>query len=159
LLRIVGDAISFDLGNEILGIAGVDGNGQRELAETIVGLRELPGGKIGLGDRDISALAARERFQLGLAHIPNDRKREGLIGSMGIAENLVLKQHAEPPFSRAGMMNWRRVRKSAAALVRQFDIRTTSLDTPISTLSGGNQQKVVLARELGAHANPGSSSP
>lgn len=149
LLRIINSAVSFELKNEILGIAGVDGNGQQELAETIVGLRHLNQGQIFLGDRDISTLDARDRFKLGLAHIPNDRKREGLIGSMGIGENLILKQHDSPPVSRNGLMRWRTVRESAAKLVEQFDIRTTSLNTAISTLSGGNQQKVVLARELG----------
>ncbi|HEV8378138.1 MAG TPA: ABC transporter ATP-binding protein [Tepidisphaeraceae bacterium] len=155
LLRVVNicapglNYISFDLRNEILGIAGVDGNGQQELAEAIIGLRPLDEGQILVLDRDISTLDARGRFQLGLAHIPNDRKHEGLIGSMGIGENLVLKQHSSPPFSTRGIMHWRRVRESAASLVDQFDIRTASLETPISTLSGGNQQKVVLARELG----------
>src|SRR5207248_184496 len=107
------NSISFDLGNEILGIAGVDGNGQQELAEAIVGLRTLHQGQIFLADQEISHLDARERFQLGLAHIPNDRKREGLIGSMGIGENLILKQHDSPPFSKNGMMRWRRVCESA----------------------------------------------
>jgi general nucleoside transport system ATP-binding protein len=143
------NSISFDLGNEILGIAGVDGNGQQELAEAIVGLRSLDDGQILLMGQNISQLDARQRFVHGIAHIPNDRKREGLIASMGIGENLVLKQHSSPPFSRRGIMNWRRVRQSAASLVEQFDIRTSALDTAISTLSGGNQQKVVLARELG----------
>jgi simple sugar transport system ATP-binding protein len=143
------DSISLELGNEILGIAGVDGNGQQELAEAIVGLRDLREGQIYLADQDLTHLHARERFQLGLAHIPNDRKREGLIGSMGIGQNLILKQHESPPFSRHGIMRWRRARESATALVDHFDIRTASIDTPLSTLSGGNQQKVVLARELG----------
>jgi ABC-type uncharacterized transport system ATPase subunit len=143
------DSVSLDLRNEILGIAGVDGNGQQELAEAIVGLRTLQDGQIHLANQDISHLDARQRFMLGLAHIPNDRKREGLIGSMAIGENLILKQHDSPPFSQHGIMQWRRVRESAAALAEQFDIRTASLDTAISTLSGGNQQKVVLARELG----------
>ena len=149
ILRIVNNSISLDLRNEILGIAGVDGNGQQELAEAIIGLRKINEGQTFLDDREISSLDARERFALGIAHIPNDRKREGLIGSMGIGENLVLKQHSSPPFSNHGMMRWRRVRESADALVEQFDIRTASLDTAVSTLSGGNQQKVVLARELG----------
>jgi len=143
------NSISFDLRDEILGIAGVDGNGQQELAEAIIGIRTLNNGQILLHDRDISTLDAPDRFKLGLAHIPNDRKREGLIGSMGIGENLVLKQHDSPPFSKNSIMRWNRVRESAKSLVEQFDIRTTSLDSPISTLSGGNQQKVVLARELG----------
>jgi simple sugar transport system ATP-binding protein len=143
------NSISFDLHNEILGIAGVDGNGQQELAEAIVGLRPLEQGQIFLADLDIYYLAARQRFQLGLAHIPNDRKREGLIGSMGIPQNLMLKQHFSPPFSNRGIMHWRQVRESATRLAQDFDIRTSSPDTPISTLSGGNQQKVVLARELG----------
>jgi len=143
------NSISFDLGNEILGIAGVDGNGQQELAEAIIGLRELSDGKILIGDREISRLAARDRFALGLAQIPNDRKREGLVGSMGIPQNLILKQHRNPPFSKRGLLNWRRARQSAGDLAQIFDIRARSLDSPISTLSGGNQQKVVLARELG----------
>jgi len=143
------NSISLDLHNEILGIAGVDGNGQQELAEAIIGLRMLDQGQIFLADREISHVDARGRFQFGLAHIPNDRKREGLIGSMGIGENLILKQHRSPPFSHHGIVQWRRVRESAASLVQQFDIRTRSLETSISTLSGGNQQKVVLARELG----------
>ena len=124
-------------------------NGQQELAEAIIGLRPLDQGQILLADRDISNLDARERFGLGLAHIPNDRKREGLIGSMGIGQNLMLKRHRSPPFSTHGIMHWLRVRESAAKLAKEFNIRTGSLDTPISTLSGGNQQKVVLARELG----------
>jgi simple sugar transport system ATP-binding protein len=119
----------------------------------MIGLRPLDQGQIFLLDRDISDLDPIARFQLGLAHIPNDRKREGLVGSMGIAENLVLKHHRASPFSQGGIMRWRRVRESAAALVGQFDIRTSAIQTPISTLSGGNQQKVVLARELGL-ANP-----
>jgi ABC-type uncharacterized transport system ATPase subunit len=146
-------SISLEIRNEIVGIAGVDGNGQQEFAEAVIGLRPLDQGQIFLCERDISSLDSSDRFQLGLAHIPNDRKREGLVGSMGIAENLVLKHHHSAPFSRGGIMRWGHIRESAAALVEEFDIRTNSIETLISTLSGGNQQKVVLARELGL-ANP-----
>jgi general nucleoside transport system ATP-binding protein len=134
---------------EILGIAGVDGNGQQELAEMIIGLRRATAGRIALGETDVTRLPLARRIDLGLAHIPNDRKREGLVGTMSIAENLALKRHAMRPFARGGLMSWRAVRRSARELVDRFDVRAPSIDSPVATLSGGNQQKVILARELG----------
>src|SRR6202011_320325 len=105
-------------------------------------------GRISFGGHDISHLPLRERWKLGIAHIPNDRKREGLIPTMTIGENIALTRHATPPFARAGIMSWRTIRRTAKALATQFDVRTPTIDAPISTLSGGNQQKVLLAREL-----------
>jgi simple sugar transport system ATP-binding protein len=140
--------ITFTLGSEILGIAGVDGNGQQELAETVVGLRAATAGRILLDNVDVTQLVFFSRTRLGIAHIPNDRKREGLVGSMSIAENIALKHHRQLPFSRRGVMSWRNTRELAASLVSRFDVRCASLDMPVASLSGGNQQKLVLAREL-----------
>lgn len=129
---------------EILGIAGVDGNGQQELAEAILGLRGIDAGRVLFRGQDIGRFPSDERSNLGIAHIPNDRKREGLIASMTVTENLALKH----PFSRFGIMKWSTVRRAANDLIRKFDVRTPSADAPVGTLSGGNQQKLILAREL-----------
>lgn len=145
--------ISFDIApGEILGIAGVDGNGQQELAEVVVGLRRVASGSVWLGGRDISGLSFKERLGLGVAHIPNDRKREALVMEMSVAENMVLKRHDGRPFSRGGVMSWKRAKEVARGLCGRFDIRAASVETAVGTLSGGNQQKVVLARELGMDA-------
>jgi simple sugar transport system ATP-binding protein len=130
---------------EIVGIAGVDGNGQQELAEVILGLRPIESGRILFDGKDVTSPGSVERKVPGIAHIPNDRKREGLVGSMSVAENIAL-QHS---LSRAGIMPWRSIRRTADALIRQFDVRAGSADALVDTLSGGNQQKVILARELG----------
>jgi len=137
-----------ELGAEIVGVAGVDGNGQRELAEALVGLRPVHGGGLLLDGRDLAGLDAAARFARGVAHIPNDRKQEGLVGSMSIAENLSLKRHASRPFSAWGWMRWSVARRTAQDLVERFDIRGGGPTTAVSRLSGGNQQKVILAREL-----------
>ena len=129
---------------EILGIAGVDGNGQRELSEAILGLRSPASGQIFVSGNDIAPLSIADRAALGIAHIPNDRRREGLVGTMSVTENLALKHQ----FSRLGLMRWPTARRTARDLIQKFDIRVPSADTPVSTLSGGNQQKVILAREL-----------
>jgi simple sugar transport system ATP-binding protein len=138
---------------EILGVAGVDGNGQQELAEAVVGLRRLATGCVLMAGTDVSRLPLSQRMRLGVAHVPNDRKREGLVGTMSVAENLVLKRHGQRPFARSGLLSWRSVRRTARDLVTRFDIRTPSIDAPAASLSGGNQQKVILAREL-AMAEP-----
>jgi simple sugar transport system ATP-binding protein len=141
--------VTLDVRNgEILGVAGVDGNGQQELAECIAGLRPVRRGRVLLAGADVTPLPPRQRFRLGLAHVPNDRKAEGLVGSMSIAENLALKGHAARPFSRAGLLAWASIRRTARDLVARFDVRTPSIHTPVASLSGGNQQKVILAREL-----------
>ncbi len=137
---------------EILGIAGVDGNGQQELAEVVVGLRKISSGRTLMDGRDISRLSFKDRQGLGVAHIPNDRKREALAPEMSVTENMMLKHHDEWPFSRGGVMSWHVARNVARELREKFDIRTPSVSTPVATLSGGNQQKVVLARELGLSA-------
>jgi simple sugar transport system ATP-binding protein len=142
--------VSFELhAGEILGIAGVDGNGQQELAESIAGLGPIRSGRILMAGADVTRANPAERFELGLAHIPNDRKLEGLIGSMSVAENLALKRHAARPFAhRGGILSWRSIRRTARDLVARYDVRTPSIHASASTLSGGNQQKLILAREL-----------
>lgn len=140
--------ITLTLNAEILGIAGVDGNGQQELAELIVGLRRPQSGKILMADEDVTHLGILHRAQMGVAHVPNDRKREGLVLSMGVTENLFLKHHRRPVVSKFGVMRWKNGRTVAKDLTQRFDVRTDSISRPVSTLSGGNQQKVVLAREL-----------
>jgi simple sugar transport system ATP-binding protein len=134
---------------EILGIAGVDGNGQQELAEAIVGLRKTTAGTVTLSGLDVTRLSLKDRLALGAAHIPNDRKRESLVPTMSVTENLCLKLHDRRPFARAGVMSWRSATSLARSLAQKFDIRAATVDVPVATLSGGNQQKVVLARELG----------
>ena len=133
---------------EILGIAGVDGNGQSELAECICGLRPPTAGRVLLGKRDISGLSPRAIIAAGIGFIPGDRQRTGLVLDFDIGQNLILKRHDRPPFSRRGVMNFVAVERHAVDLVKQFDVRAPSVRSRVRTLSGGNQQKVVLAREV-----------
>jgi simple sugar transport system ATP-binding protein len=133
---------------EIVGIAGVEGNGQTELLEAIAGLRPAASGKILISGREVSALSPGERFQAGLAHIPEDRLARGLILDYSIADNLVLGKHARPPFARFLRRDYRRIEKNALAQIRDFDIRPPAPALPVRNLSGGNQQKIILAREI-----------
>jgi simple sugar transport system ATP-binding protein len=141
--------VSFEIpAATILGIAGVDGNGQQELAEVVVGLRRTTKGHVFIAGQDATRLSLKHRLRLGVAHIPNDRKREALVATMTVAENLALKIHDRPPLARAGVISRAAMRNLAKDLAQRFDVRAASVDTPVGTLSGGNQQKVVLAREL-----------
>jgi ABC-type uncharacterized transport system ATPase subunit len=133
---------------EVLALAGVQGNGQTELVEAIVGMRPVESGTITLKGRNITNLTPRQALDAGLGHIPEDRQRDGLVLTMSVADNLVLNTPKRPPFARYGTRNLKAVRDNAVRLVRDFDIRTTSVDAPASSLSGGNQQKVIVAREL-----------
>jgi simple sugar transport system ATP-binding protein len=133
----------------VVGIAGVDGNGQQELAEVVVGLRRAENGRVmWQGARDIGGMSVEERSGLGIAHIPNDRKREALVTTMSVTENLMLKAYRDAPWTRRGVMNWRNAGAVAQRLAGRFDVRAASVEVAVGTLSGGNQQKVVLAREL-----------
>ncbi|NTW39388.1 MAG: ABC transporter ATP-binding protein [Cellulomonadaceae bacterium] len=146
--RVV-DNISFDVRRgEILAIAGVQGNGQSELAETILGLRHATAGSITLDGDELLGKSVDDVLRAGVGFVPEDRSTDGLISSFSIAENLILDLHGQPPFARAGSLNPRRVAENADQRVGEFDVRLTSIQDPISTLSGGNQQKVVLAREM-----------
>jgi simple sugar transport system ATP-binding protein len=134
---------------EIVGVAGVDGNGQQELAEVVVGLRAVRGGRVLVDGADVSNWPLRRRLALGVAHVPNDRKLEALATTMSVTENVALKAFDRPPIGRFGVTSWRAARATAKDLAARFDVRAASVDTAVGTLSGGNQQKVVLARELG----------
>ena len=134
--------------SEIVGIAGVSGNGQRELAETITGLRETTGGKVFLEDRDISSLSPGEITDYMLSYIPEERMRDGMISEFTVAENIILREHHKMPYSRYGFLNLRDISKHADELIKQFRVKTPSQETHVKNLSGGNIQKVVLAREI-----------
>lgn len=133
---------------EILGIAGVDGNGQHELAEALCGLRPVTGGTISIGERDITGLSVRDIARMGLVHIPQDRHAAGLILDFSVQENLILREDRLEKFSRRGFLDFGRIRADAQRLIKQFDIRVMSPELPASALSGGNQQKLIFARTL-----------
>jgi simple sugar transport system ATP-binding protein len=132
---------------EILGIAGVEGNGQTELVEAIAGLAPVVSGRVFLGGREVTRLSARERADAGLSHVPEDRLRRGLVLDFPIADNLILGQQHR--YSRGGVLQRERVAANAAERIRAFDIRPADPTLPARALSGGNQQKVVIAREMG----------
>jgi simple sugar transport system ATP-binding protein len=134
---------------EILGIAGVEGNGQTELVEAIAGLRAVASGRIALGDRDITSLDVHRRAALGLAHIPEDRQRRGLVLDYSVADNLILGRQASFARRPAGRLDRRRILANARGALARFDIRPADPALPARALSGGNQQKVVIAREMG----------
>jgi simple sugar transport system ATP-binding protein len=134
---------------EIVGVAGVEGNGQRELADAIMGLRTLDGGRIELDGRDLRELTTEEIRNVGVAFIPEDRQDQGLVLSMTLWENTVIGRQDDPEFSgRFGVLLLKKIRELAHRLIREFDIRARSIDMSAGTLSGGNQQKLILAREL-----------
>ena len=133
---------------EILGIAGVSGNGQRELAEVLTGLRETTQGQIRLEGQDVTGLPADELTERMLSYIPEERMRDGMIKEFTVSENMILREHHKPPFSRYGFLNLRQISQHADRLIRQFQVKTPSRETPAKSLSGGNIQKMVLAREL-----------
>jgi simple sugar transport system ATP-binding protein len=135
-------------GGEIVCIAGVQGNGQTELAEALIGTAAVSAGRITIDGRPIGRLSTRERIDAGLGFVPEDRQHDGFVGGYSVADNLVLNTFDEPPFSRGLALNPAMIRQNAEARVAEFDIRTQSIDTPVASLSGGNQQKVVLAREM-----------
>jgi simple sugar transport system ATP-binding protein len=135
-------------GGEIVALAGVQGNGQTELAEALLGLRPVSEGRIRLDGKDLTGASPREALRAGIAYIPEDRQEEGLVLDMSIADNLVLDLHDQPPYARHGARDLAEVRASGQRKLKDFDIRASSAETAVGTLSGGNQQKVVVAREL-----------
>lgn len=133
---------------EILGIAGVDGNGQQELAEVITGLRPATSGKVLIHNQDVTNHSPRSIRGYRLAYIPAERKIHGTIGQLSVANNLVLASYNQPPFARKGWLNKKEINNFAQSRIKEFDIRTPGPSTEAESLSGGNLQKVVLAREL-----------
>jgi simple sugar transport system ATP-binding protein len=150
--RVAVDGASLDVREgEIMAVAGVQGNGQTELSEAITGLALVIGGSICISQRDLTGAPPKSVLRAGVANIPEDRQRDGLVGDFMIAENLVLDVHDEMPYSRKGALRWQSIFAAAEERVRDFDIRAPSVRTPVKTLSGGNQQKVIVARELPRH--------
>ena len=133
---------------EIVGIAGVDGNGQTELAEAVAGMRKVAAGTIRLRDRDLTNASPRAAAEAGIGHIPQDRQRHGLVLDFSIAENTALHDYERPPISRLGWLHPRAMLDRARRLIERFDVRGGSPAAPARALSGGNQQKLVLAREI-----------
>jgi simple sugar transport system ATP-binding protein len=133
---------------EIVGIAGVDGNGQSELVEVITGLRPPTAGHVRVGGKDITGASVRDALEAGVGHIAEDRHRRGLILDFTLAENLALREYRRAPLSRMGLLSPKRMLRQASGLLEEYDVRGGRPETPAGSLSGGNQQKVVIAREL-----------
>jgi ABC-type uncharacterized transport system ATPase subunit len=141
--------VSFEVrAGEILGIAGVQGNGQTQLAEALTGLRPVKSGKFILADKDVTGKPPRPITQTGLGHIPEDRQRHGLVLPYTVADNMVLCSYYLSPFARNGIIQQSAVDSNARQLIQEYDVRTPSPYVPTFKLSGGNQQKVIVAREL-----------
>ncbi len=134
---------------EILGLAGVDGNGQRELVEALTGLRHINKGVIRLFGKDYTKITAKERTDLGIGHIPEDRQKRGLILDFTLFENMLLERYDEEPYSQKGILQFPAIRSKAQELVDSFDVRSgEGIDTLVRTMSGGNQQKAIVGREV-----------
>ena len=147
--RTMVESVSFSVrAGEVVGIAGVQGNGQTELVDALTGLRHSARGSVALDGVDITGASPRERHAKGIAHVPEDRQRQGLVGGLSVAENLVLTRYHDEEFSHGIVMDWPAAHSVAENLIAEYDIRTPSADIEASTLSGGNQQKVIVAREL-----------
>ncbi|HEY3714143.1 MAG TPA: ABC transporter ATP-binding protein [Jatrophihabitantaceae bacterium] len=143
------DGVSLDVQEgEIVALAGVQGNGQEELVEALLGLRGVERGSIRLHGRSVIGGATHSILRQGMGYVPEDRQHDGLVGSFSVAENLVLDLYDRPEFSRGLALRLDAIRRNAGQRVEEFDVRTQSAEVPAGTLSGGNQQKVVLAREM-----------
>jgi simple sugar transport system ATP-binding protein len=149
------NGVSFSVrGGEVLAIAGVQGNGQTELSEALLGLRApIKGGSIKISGKELSGASVRTVLESGVGYIPEDRKKDGLVGEFTISENLMLNQSFRSRFTKGLNINFPTRKNVALDLVERFDVRTPSIDTPAGKLSGGNQQKVVVARELSRDVN------
>lgn len=143
------NGISFEVrSGEILGIAGVDGNGQSELIEVLTGLRKADSGRVLLNGKEITNHTPRDISESGLSHIPEDRHKRGLVLDFTMSENMVLETYFHPTFNKNGFLDYTAIDKHAAKLIEEFDVRTPSIHTPARALSGGNQQKAIIAREV-----------
>lgn len=133
---------------EIVGIAGIDGNGQSELIEAITGLRKVESGSIAINGKEITNWPVRRITEEGVGHIPEDRHKHGLVLDFSVRDNIVLQTYYKNPFSNKGILNFSKITKKAKELIEQFDVRTPSEQTVARALSGGNQQKAIIAREV-----------
>ncbi|AMP19849.1 heme ABC transporter ATP-binding protein [endosymbiont 'TC1' of Trimyema compressum] len=135
--------------NEVLGIAGVDGNGQDALIESITGLCKVePGGHIKIKGEDMTNASARKVLEKKVSHVPADRHKRGMVSDMSIAENMLLVSYYHPPYSSKGLLHWKFINKKSEELVKEFNVKTPNIEEFAGKLSGGNQQKMVLGREL-----------
>lgn len=159
-LRVIGDrgteavaGVSIEVrSGEIVGIAGVSGNGQRELAEAIFGLRPIESGSISISGQEISTPVPKQVRHMGLAYVPEERMRDGAIGDFTVAENLMLVEYRSDPYTKRGMLNRSAIAERCRQLVRGYNVKTPTIHTPTRHLSGGNIQKVVIAREFSSDA-------
>ena len=133
---------------EIVGVAGVEGNGQTQLVDALTSLIEPSSGSVTVLGRDITSMSRKDVLRSGVGHVPEDRNEEGLIGEFSVADNLVLSLFDAPPYAERGRLRFGAIAENARQEVEDFDIRPPSVRTPVSSLSGGNQQKVVVAREF-----------
>lgn len=133
---------------EIVGIAGIDGNGQSELIESITGLRKVSSGKVTLKGKDLTNLKPRKITETGVGHIPQDRHKHGLVLDYPISYNIALQTYYQKPISKAGIIDYKEVNKLAKAIIEEYDVRTPSPSTEARALSGGNQQKAIIGREV-----------
>lgn len=147
--QVAVEKVSFDVrAGEILGIAGVQGNGQRELVEALTGLRPIIGGKVYVDGHETTGDVPRTITELGVAHIPEDREKHGLVMGYSVADNLVLNRYYQAPYAHGPRLDHERIAAEGKALVEKFDVRTPSVETLAGNLSGGNKQKVIVAREF-----------
>jgi len=147
--QVVVNGVSFDVhAGEILGIAGVQGNGQTELAEALSGLRKCLGGKVEIVGNDTTHFSPRQITESGVANVPEDRHKYGLVLTFSVRDNLVLCTYYNPPFANGIELNYPEIEKAGLERARTFDVRAPGIMTAVGTLSGGNQQKVIIAREL-----------
>jgi simple sugar transport system ATP-binding protein len=133
---------------EVLGIAGVQGNGQTQLVEALTGLRQVDSGSVTILGEDTTHATPRDITELGVAHVPEDRQQDGLVLPFPVGDNLVLNTYYVPPFASGLVLQQNKIDKAARERVERFDVRTPSIFVPASNLSGGNQQKVIVAREF-----------
>jgi len=147
LLAVNGTSFEVRAG-EVLGVAGVQGNGQTELVEALTGLRKVESGQVKFMGQETTTASPSEITEAGTAHVPEDRLRDGLVLTLSVADNLVLNTYYQPPFTKGKILQAKEINKAASERVEQFDVRTPGISIPVSNLSGGNQQKVIVAREF-----------
>lgn len=133
---------------EIVGIAGIDGNGQAELIEAITGLRKVKSGKVSLNNKDITGFKPRKITEAGIGHIPQDRHKHGLVLDFPISHNIALQTYYKQPISKGGIMDYKKIKSIAGQIIEEFDVRTASDMSLARALSGGNQQKAIIGREI-----------
>jgi simple sugar transport system ATP-binding protein len=143
------NGVSFEVrSGEVLGIAGVQGNGPRELVEALTGLRRIESGRVAILGKDTTHASPRQIHEAGSAHVPEDRQKDGLVLPFSVAVNMVMNTYYHAPFTKGFSLRNDEIEKAAQERVKAFDVRTPGISVPVANLSGGNQQKVIVAREF-----------